>query len=141
MAKNFLAFDMGAESGRAMVGVLEGERLTLQERYRFANPHGKIAGHFHWDLVKQWEELKTGLRKAGGDTELSGIGIDTWGVDFGLLAKNGEILGNPYMYRDTFTQGVMERTFGRVSRERIFNVTGLQLMGFNTIFQLLALRR
>src|ERR1700753_865949 len=114
--QNYLAFDLGAESGRAVLGKLDGDRLTLEEKHRFPNPNGRINGHLHWDLLGQWEELKTGLRKtfADGHIELHGIGVDTWGVDFGLVAKNGEILGNPYHYRDGRTEGVMERTFARV---------------------------
>src|SRR5512146_1779111 len=134
----FLAFDMGAESGRAMVGTLSGGRLTLEEKHRFANPCGKINGHLHWDLLGQWQELKTGLRKTAADLRepLAGIGVDTWGVDFGLIGRRGELLGNPYMYRDARTEGIIERTCTRVSREEIFEATGLQFMQFNSLFQL-----
>src|SRR5689334_18669567 len=123
-AKNFLAFDLGAESGRAVLGMLEGDRgggkLTLAEKHRFPNPNGRMNGHLHWDLLAQWEELKSGLRKsASANTKLDGIGVDTWGVDFGLIGRGGEILGYPYMYRDSRTDGVMEKTFARVSREKI----------------------
>src|SRR5688500_1603482 len=78
--QNFLAFDLGAESGRAIVGTLSGGRLTLEEKHRFANPNGRIHGHMQWNLLAQWEALKTGLRKCAG-VELAGIGVDTWGVD------------------------------------------------------------
>src|SRR5688572_10825713 len=99
-ARNYLAFDLGAESGRAIVGRLEAGRLTLAEKHRFLNPNGRINGHLQWNLLAQWEELKTGLRKAAaGGAALEGIGVDTWGVDFGLLDRSGEILGNPFMYR------------------------------------------
>jgi rhamnulokinase len=141
MADRFVAFDLGAESGRAILATVDGARLTLEERHRFANPTGRILGHLHWNLLAQWEELKTGLRKAAsGGEALAGIGIDTWGVDFGLLDRNGEILGDPFHYRDSRTDGVMEKTFARVSKQRIFETTGIQFMQFNSLFQLIAMR-
>jgi rhamnulokinase len=136
---NYLAFDLGAESGRALVGTLADGKISLQERHRFANPTGRINGHFHWNLLAQWEELKTGLRKTAG-VKLAGIGVDTWGVDFGLLGRGGEILGNPFHYRDSRTDGMMERAFARVSREEIFKSTGIQFMQLNSLFQLFAMR-
>jgi sugar (pentulose or hexulose) kinase len=141
--RNFLAFDLGAESGRAVLGRLSSGKLTLEEKHRFPNPNGRINGHLQWNLLGQWEELKTGLRKTieTGDKELHGIGVDTWGVDFGLVAKNGEILGNPYHYRDSRTDGVMEKTFKRVAREKIFQATGVQFMEINSLFQLIAMRQ
>ncbi len=141
--RNFLAFDLGAESGRAVLGRLSNGKLTLEEKHRFPNPNGRINGHLHWNLLGQWEELKTGLRKTmqAGDANLHGIGVDTWGVDFGLVAKNGEVLGNPFHYRDTRTDGLMQRTFERVSKERIFEATGVQFMEINSLFQLIALRQ
>jgi len=141
MAKQqFLAFDLGAESGRAMLGRLDNGRLELAERHRFANPTGKMHGHLHWNLLAQWEELKTGLRKTAGDGRMNGIGVDTWGVDFGLVGPGGEILSNPVMYRDSRTDGVMEKTFKIVGREKIFKATGLQFMQLNTLFQLMAMK-
>src|SRR5436305_1283435 len=105
-SNNFLAFDLGTESGRAVLGNLDGDRLTLSERHRFANPMGRMNGHLHWDLLAQWDQLKTGLRNAAFDnTNLAGIGVDTWGVDFGLLAESSFVVGNPYMYRDGRTDG------------------------------------
>src|SRR5215218_4300072 len=85
--RNFLAFDLGAESGRAVLGTLENGRLTLQEKHRFANPTGRMNGHLHWNLLAQWEELKTGLKNVAGGVPLSGIGVDTWGVDYGLIGR------------------------------------------------------
>ncbi|HEV8604119.1 MAG TPA: rhamnulokinase family protein [Tepidisphaeraceae bacterium] len=138
---HFLAFDLGAESGRAIVGTLRQSRLTLEEKHRFSTHNGRIAGHLHWNLLSIWEELKMGLRKsAHGGLALSGIGIDTWGVDFGLLTKSGELLGNPYMYRDSRTNGILDRTFVRVPKEDIFNATGIQFMQLNSLFQLLSMR-
>ena len=141
-ARNFLAFDLGAESGRALLGRLDGGKLTLEEKHRFANPTGRMNGHLHWNLLQQWEELKTGLRKtaAGGDVRLDGIGVDTWGVDFGFIGKNGEVLGQPYMYRDARTDGVMEKVFARVPRDQVFEATGIQFMQLNSLYQYYAMR-
>src|SRR4051794_20463588 len=144
-AHNFLAFDVGAESGRAVLGSLGDGRLTLEERHRFPNPTGRVNGHLYWNLLAQWEELKTGLRKAteghvGARASLSGIGVDTWGVDFGLVGADGDVIGNPFHYRDPRTDGVMERAFQRVSRQEIFEHTGVQFMQLNSLYQLLALR-
>src|SRR3954470_20735068 len=133
-SRKFVAFDLGAESGRALVGSLDGQKLTLEEKHRFANPTGRMNGHLHWNLLAQWEELKTGLRKAAsGGAKLDGIGVDTWGVDFGLLADSGVILGNPYMYRDSRTDGAMESAFEAVPRAQMYERTGIQFMQFNSI--------
>lgn len=143
-AKNFVAFDLGAESGRAVLGELDEGKLTLSEKHRFANPTSRVNGHLHWNILAQWEELKTGLRKAAGATadsrgrKLDGIGVDTWGVDYGLIGRGGELIGNPYHYRDRRTHGMMDRAFARVPREKIFDATGLQFMQINTLFQLMA---
>jgi sugar (pentulose or hexulose) kinase len=127
-----------------VLGTLDGKKLTLEEKHRFANPNGRINGRLVWNLLSQWEELKTGLKKTAvdlrGSAGLSGIGVDTWGVDFGFIADSGEVLGNPTVYRDDFTEGVMERAFAKVSREKIFDATGIQFMRINSLFQLIALR-
>ena len=142
--RNFLAFDLGAESGRAVIGKLSGGILTLDEKHRFLNPTGRMNGHLHWNLLAQWEELKTGLRKAvaadqsGERPILHGIGVDTWGVDYGLIDRDGEVIGNPFHYRDGRTSGTLERTFARVSKREIFEATGIQFMPLNTLFQLVA---
>lgn len=138
MAK-FIAFDLGAESGRAILATMERGRLRLEEKHRFANPVGRVNGHLHWNILTQWEELKKGLAAAGhGEKKIDGIGVDTWGVDFGLLDKSGELLGFPYHYRDSRNEGMMQRAFKTISREKIFEITGLQFMPFNSLFQLLA---
>ena len=141
--RNFLAFDLGAESGRAVLGHLASGKLTLEEKHRFPNPNGRMNGHLQWNLLGQWEELKTGLRKtvADGHPILHGVGVDTWGVDFGLVGPDGDVLGNPFHYRDSRTQGMIERTFERVSRADIFQATGVQFMEINSLYQLLALRQ
>jgi sugar (pentulose or hexulose) kinase len=144
-AHNFLAFDLGAESGRAVLGTLDSGRLELEEKHRFPNPTGRMNGRLQWNLLGQWEELKTGLRKSadthgGGRASLSGIGVDTWGVDFGLVNGDGDVVSNPFHYRDGWTDGVMERAFQTVGREEIFEHTGVQFMQLNSLYQLLALR-
>src|SRR5436190_22069201 len=135
----FLAFDLGAESGRAVVGTLANGKVSLQETHRFANPTGRMNGRLHWNLLSQWEELKTGLKKSVAGGALAGLGVDTWGVDFGLIGRGGEILGNPVHYRDSRTDGVMDKTFAIVPRERVFDATGIQFMQLNTLFQLMAM--
>src|SRR5437868_4035043 len=104
-------------------------------------------GHLYWNLLAPWEELKNGLRKAHGHVHAShravpihGIGVDTWGVDFGLLGRDGNVLGNPLHYRDPHTETVFERTVQRVGKQAIFEATGVQFMRFNSLYQLLALR-
>src|SRR5262245_7676057 len=122
MRDHFVAFDLGAESGRAVLGVLEGDRLGLEEKHRFAIPTGRMNGTLHWNLMAQWEELKLGLRKCaingGAKRDIESVGVDTWGVDFGLVAPNGDVLGNPVHYRDRRTEGVMEKVFQRISKQR-----------------------
>jgi sugar (pentulose or hexulose) kinase len=142
MSRNFLAFDLGAESGRALLGTLDGRKLSLKEIHRFANPMGRMNGHLHWNLLQQWEELKTGLRKAAqGETKIDGIGVDTWGVDFGFIGDNGEVLGFPYMYRDPRTDGMMDAVFAKVPRDKVFDATGIQFMQLNSLYQLFAMKR
>jgi rhamnulokinase len=139
----FLAFDFGAESGRSILGTLSDGKLTLSETHRFANPNGLMNGVLQWDLLKQWEEIKTGLRKTASQLKgpLAGIGVDTWGVDFGLLGGDGAILGNPVCYRDARTAGMMEHAYGIVGKRALFDATGIQFMSLNTLYQLLALSR
>lgn len=134
----FLAFDFGAESGRAIVGILDGERISLEEMHRFPNRQTKILGHLHWDVLALFEEIKTGMKIAvqKGHGDIESVGIDTWGVDFGLVGKNGELLGFPFAYRDCRTDGMMERVFEKMSREEIYSATGIQFMQINTLYQL-----
>ena len=135
---NFLAVDLGASNGRVLLGRWDGNRFALQELHRFANGPVSVAGHIHWDVLRVWDEIKTGLCKyttqIGGP--LAGIGVDTWGVDFGLLDKNGRLLGNPYHYRDVRTDGVPDIMHTQVPYSRMFQTTGIQLMSINTVYQL-----
>lgn len=135
---NFLAFDLGAESGRAMVGRFDGDRLSLEEAHRFPNRPVRVFGSLHWDVLRLFDEMKKGLAAAGG--ELASIGVDTWGVDFGLLGPDGALLENPFHYRDARTNGVMEKLFTVVPRDEVFARTGIQFMQLNTLYQLYALR-
>lgn len=137
----FLAVDLGAESGRVVAGTFDGARIALEEVHRFANGPVNVMGHLHWDVLRLWSDIKAGLAKAAqryGD-RIAGIGLDTWGVDFGLLDANDELLGNPYHYRDARTDGMMERAFAKVSREAIFEATGIQFLQLNTLIQLVAM--
>ena len=135
----FLAFDLGAESGRAVVSRLEGGRLHLEEIHRFANGPVRVHDHLYWDVLRLFEEIKRGLslgaRKA---TRIDGIGLSTWGVDSALLDRQGELLANPYCYRDPRTNGMMDRVVARMSRQEIFEHTGIQFMPLNTLYQLYA---
>jgi rhamnulokinase len=141
--KAYLAIDMGASSGRHVLGRFDGRKLRLEEVYRFENGPVEAAGHLHWDLLGLWSHVCRGLRAAAaapGSAAITSVGVDTWGVDFGLLAAGGELLGNPYHYRDSRTNGMMEKAFALVGREEIFRQTGLQFMQFNTLYQLLAMK-
>ncbi len=143
--KRFVAFDLGAESGRAVLGTFSGRKLTLDVKHRFPTTSVLMNGHLHWDLPAIWADLKLGLRKAASTDagrkplSLAGIGVDTWGVDFGLVAKNGELLGLPVCYRDSRNDGVMGKATAKVGRKPIFQATGIQFMELNTIYQLMAM--
>jgi rhamnulokinase len=141
-AKQFLAFDLGAESGRGILGRFDGARLNLEVVHRFANGAVRTLDTLHWDVLRLYGDMLQTLRLcAGKHGQLDGLGVDTWGVDFALLGREGTLLGNPRHYRDPHTEGVMEEAFRRLSRADIFRQTGIQFMRFNTLFQLLALQR
>jgi rhamnulokinase len=139
----YLAVDLGASSGRVVAGLFDGQRLALEECHRFENGGVPANGRLYWDLLGQWQDIQNGLRSAAaryGDRLVS-VGVDTWGVDFGFLGRGDELLGNPFHYRDTHTEGYPERAFATVSREKIFAETGLQFLPFNSLYQLLALQQ
>ena len=140
--KAYLAIDMGASSGRHVLGRFDGRKLSLEEVYRFENGPVQVAGSLHWDLLALWSHVCEGLRAAAGrgETQVASVGVDTWGVDFGLLGRDDVLLGNPYHYRDSRTNGMQEKAFSIVGREEIFRHTGLQFMQFNTLYQLLAMK-
>src|SRR5262245_25541507 len=138
---DYLALDLGAESGRGLLGRFDGARLTLDEVHRFSNGPVRMLDTLHWDVPRLFEAMKAALRQAdAAGAALDGVGVDTWGVDFGLVGRGDTLLGNPVHYRDARTDGMMEAAFARVPRERIYEVTGLQFLPFNTVFQLLAMR-
>ena len=138
---DYLALDLGAESGRGLLGRFDGERLVLEEVHRFPNGPVRMLDTLHWDVPRLFDEMKTALGKAAsGHPGLDGVGVDTWGVDFGLVGRGDTLLGNPVHYRDPRTDGMMEAAFGLVPRERIYEITGLQFLPINTVYQLLALK-
>jgi rhamnulokinase len=139
-ARPYLAFDLGAESGRAVLARLHSGILTTEELHRFPNEPVEYGGSLHWDVARLWLELRRTLAKLE-ETELAGIGVDAWGVDYALLGERGELLQNPYHYRDRRTIGVMEEVFRKVSREDIYAETGIQFMPINTFYQLVAQKR
>lgn len=140
--KSFLAFDLGATSGRSILGTLENGRLQMKELTRFSNQMLQIGKHFHWNIYSLFEHFKAALAAVKEEgIEISSIGIDTWGVDFALIAKDGTILGAPYAYRDPHTQGMPEKFFEIVSRDKVYGLTGIQVMNFNSLYQLFALKQ
>ena len=136
----FLAFDFGASSGRAMLAKFDGKKIELEEKHRFSNDPVEINGGLYWDALRLFFEIKQGILNCAhsGDGDIDAIGIDTWGVDYGLLDKNDKLLSNPYHYRDTRTDGMYDKAFAVVPKEEIFNETGIAFNWFNTIYQLLA---
>jgi len=140
---HFLAFDLGAESGRAVLGALDGHRLAVHEVRRFPNTPLTLAGHIHWNVYALLDEMKTAMREAAAaiGARPSSLAIDTWGVDFGLLARDGSLLGLPFCYRDHRNAGAMEDYFELVPRPELYEATGIQFMPFNTLFQVYAMVR
>jgi rhamnulokinase len=136
----YLAADLGAESGRLVLGRFEGERMTLEEVHRFPNTPVRLPDGLHWDVLRILGEIKDGVARAAKDGwRIESLGVDSWGVDFGLLDRDGCLISNPYHYRDPRTEGMQERAFGRMPKEKIYETTGIQFMPINTLYQLLAL--
>jgi rhamnulokinase len=136
----FLGVDLGAESGRVVAGVFDGRRVRLEELHRFPNGPVELAGSWRWDGLRLWAEVRHGLSAAAAKfgPAVASVGVDTWGVDYVLLSKSGELLGQPFHYRDHRTDGVMDRAARIVSRADVFAATGVQFLPFNTLYQLLA---
>lgn len=134
------AVDLGASSGRVMLARFDDDRLTLEEIHRFWNGAAQAHDHLYWDALRLFEEIKTGLAKAGRAAPLASLGLDTWGVDFALLDREDELVGNPFHYRDPRTNGVPEEVSNIVGREEIFARTGIQFMQINSLYQLFAMR-
>lgn len=139
--KTVLAFDLGASSGRAVLGTLQEDRIELVEVHRFTNDPVTVNGGMYWDTLRQFHEIKGGLKKASQVKSYESIGIDSWGVDFGLLDQDGYLLENAVHYRDGRTEGICEEVFRFLSKEEIYEITGNQVMEINTLFQLYALKK
>jgi rhamnulokinase len=139
----YLGIDLGAESGRVMAGAWDGRAMRVEELHRFSNGPVQVAETLRWDVLRLWTEIQIGLAVAAKrfGAAIVSVGVDTWGVDFVLLTKNGEMLGQPYHYRDARVAGMFEHAFSLVPRAEIFAQTGLQFMELNTLYQLLAWQR
>ncbi|MDF2663359.1 MAG: carbohydrate kinase [Paenibacillus sp.] len=139
---SILAYDLGASSGRALLGRLNSRTIETEELHRFPNDPVQVRGRLHWDILRLLHETKQALLKAKHrGVTLQSLAIDSWAVDFGLIGRSGELLGNPYHYRDTHTDGVMENLSARLTPPYIFGRTGIQFLPFNTIYQLAAMKR
>ena len=139
----YLAIDLGAESGRVIAGLWDGKTMRMEEVHRFPNGPAHVNGTMRWDVLRLWTEIQSGIaaaRKKFG-TSIVSVGVDTWGVDFVLLSRSGELLGLPFHYRDARTQGMMAKAFEVVPRKKIFAATGAQFMEINSLYQLLAFQK
>ena len=138
-----LAVDLGASGGKVFSGRLDDQRLEVREIYRFPNDPVRVSGHLYWDILRLLHEIKQaiGVAISSDRGEITSIGIDAWGVDFGLIDRDGELLANPYHYRNEHTRGVMEDVLEIVPREEIFARTGIQFMPLNTLYQLYAVKQ
>ncbi|MGC9259735.1 MAG: rhamnulokinase [Phycisphaerae bacterium] len=139
--QQYIAVDLGAESGRVMLATVNQAGIAMTEMHRFSNGPVRVGNVLHWDILRLWGEIQTGIGKAISEAaskgqRVAGIGVDTWGVDFGLLDNNGELLANPVHYRDSRTDGMPEKFFSRMLRERAYAISGIQTMNLNTLFQL-----
>ncbi len=133
-----LAIDLGAESGRVMAVRFDGSALAVEELHRFPNAPVMVGDTLHWDVLRLWQEILAGIEK-GKAYKPASLGVDTWGVDFGLLDARGRLIGNPVHYRDARTDGMMEKVFSLVPREQVFTQTGIQFLPINTLYQLMSL--
>ncbi|MCA9964985.1 MAG: rhamnulokinase, partial [Anaerolineales bacterium] len=136
--KTVLAVDLGAESGRVMAVHFDGTGLHLEELHRFPNVTVTVNGTLHWDILRLWRDIQTGIDK-GKALQPAAIGVDTWGVDFGLLDRHDHLIGNPVTYRDRRTLGMMERALAMMPQAAIFAQTGSQFLSLNTLYQMLSL--
>ena len=144
MSKNyFLAFDLGASSGRAILGTLENGKLTLAEVHRFKNQMTRIHGSYYWNIYSLFDELKTGLKKCVSEHGIQpeSIGVDTWGVDYSLVSKSGQLIGLPFAYRDHRTDTAINDFFKVLAKNETYLLSGIQFMQFNTLFQLFASKK
>ena len=138
----YLAVDFGGGSGRVIAGCLLQGKLELEEVHRFTNRQVKLGNHVYWDFPALFEDMKTGLKLAAQKGyRVKGIGIDTWGVDFGLIDKKGNLLGNPVCYRDARTDGMPAKAFQILDIQKHYACTGIQVMPINTLFQLYSMQQ
>lgn len=151
--KQYLALDLGAESGRAILGTLQNGKLSLSEEHRFLTGAESVPTMYPdqvpqgldgdcsllWDFTRFWHEIKKSIHLAGKKAKIEAVGVDTWGVDFALLDKKGRLIGAPYNYRDSRTNGMMDEAFKRLPREKIYELTGIQFMPINALYQLLSM--
>lgn len=140
MTKRVLAFDFGASSGRAIIGCFDGDKITLEEVHRFSNDPVSVGGTVYWDVLRLFYEIKQGIIKAKIAGGFDSIGIDTWGVDFGLIDSEGKLMENPVHYRDARTAGLVDEAFKTMPKEKLYGITGIQFMELNTLFQLISLK-
>lgn len=141
MTKRVLAFDFGASSGRAIIGCFDGDKITLEEVHRFSNDPVSVGGTVYWDVLRLFYEIKQGIIKAKIAGGFDSIGIDTWGVDFGLIDSEGKLMENPVHYRDARTVGLVDEAFKAMPKEKLYGITGIQFMELNTLFQLISLKK
>ncbi len=135
----YIAVDLGAESGRVMLARVGPAGVMLQEMHRFANGPVNAGGTLYWDALRLWSEIQAGIAKTTAENpNISGIGLDTWGVDFGLIDGHGQLIGNPTHYRDARTRGMIDKVYANLPREKVYGITGIQTMELNTLFQLAA---
>ena len=140
-SKTFAAIDLGAESGRVVLAKVTSTNIDIEEVHRFSNGPVRLPTGMHWDILKIFSEIKIGLGKCKSLTSsIDGIGLDTWGVDFGLLDSEDRLICNPYHYRDPRSDGMMEKAFSVISRDEIFAKTGIQFMQINSLYQMLAMK-
>ena len=133
--KNFLAFDCGATSGRAVLATFADGAFDMKEVYRFPSGIIELNGKYYWDILAIYDHFRKCLTQLGQEgVRIDSIGIDTWGVDFGFVADDGSLVGNPRAYRDPYTDGIPEEVFKTVPREELYGATGIQIMNFNSIF-------
>ncbi len=143
MSRGYIAIDLGAESGRVIVGVLADGRLRLEEVHRFNHEPVWLPTGLHWDITGIWREIVAGLRRAAAWTKTNGVepvsvGVDTWGVDWALVDQTGELVGLPHAYRDPRNTAAYEEVIAKLGRERIYQTTGIQFMALNTLYSLYA---
>ncbi len=134
--KKVLAFDLGASSGRGIIATLDGGKITLEEIHRFENNGVNVRGTLYWDIIYLFNQIKQGIVKARLAGGFDCIGIDTWGVDFGMIDESGDLVTNPVHYRDTRTDGIPDELFKEISKQAVYDRTGIQIINFNTLFQM-----